>query len=343
MDINELHSALANLAATTPDEPGLLTAIHRDARRSHRRRATLVGGSALVVTGAAVAVAAGGFPATGHPLLPTSSPRTTTTVKPAQSAPPPAPCAGGGAGASAGAVPTIVSWTGSPPAVGQTFNVTGTATAATGGTVTVALNGGDPGGTVALTTQSSPPAPVPTGATVQIGGTRTGQDAYEVTSMGITSHGMGMGFSSGSVSSLGGGGAAAPAGAVPTIVSWTGSPPAVGQTFNVTGTATAAAAGTVTVVLNGGDAGGTVTLTTQTTPPDPMPKGATVQLGGTRTGQDAYEVTSMSVTSGGMSMGFSTSSASSVGGIAGSARTGAAPTIVCVGQGAQVRSHAPAP
>ena len=67
MDINELHSALANLAATTPDEPGLLTAIHRDARRSHRRRATLVGGSALVVTGAAVAVAAGGFPATGHP------------------------------------------------------------------------------------------------------------------------------------------------------------------------------------------------------------------------------------------------------------------------------------
>ena len=218
MDINELHSALANLAATTPDEPGLLTAIHRDARRSHRRRATLVGGSALVVTGAAVAVAAGGFPATGHPLLPTSSPRTTTTVKPAQSAPPPAPCAGGGAGASAGAVPTIVSWTGSPPAVGQTFNVTGTATAAAAGTVTVVLNGGDAGGTVTLTTQTTPPDPMPKGATVQLGGTRTGQDAYEVTSMSVTSGGMSMGFSTSSASSVGGIAGSARTGAAPTIV-----------------------------------------------------------------------------------------------------------------------------
>jgi hypothetical protein len=218
MDINDLHSALANLAATTPDEPGLLSAVHRDVRRSHRRRTALVGGSALVVTGAAVAVAAGGFPATGHPVLPASAGPTTTTVKSAEASLQPALCEGGGAAsAPAVAVPAIVSWTGSPPAIGQTFEVTGRVTAATGHTVTVALNGGDAGGTVTLTTQSASTAPVPTGATVQLGGTRTGRHAYEVTSMGITSGGVGMGFSSGSASSAAGG-AAASAGAAPPVV-----------------------------------------------------------------------------------------------------------------------------
>jgi hypothetical protein len=326
MDINDprdLHAALSDLAATTPDEPGLLSEVHRDARRSHRRRAALVGGSALVVVGGAVAAAAGGFPSTGRPLLPASAPQTTTTVKPADAAPQPAMCGGGAAAAApAGADPTIVSWTGGPPAVGQNFKVTGTVTAATASTVTVALDSGNASGTVTLSTQK---APLPSGASVSLGGTRTGQDAYEVTSIGITVGGHSEGFNATSASSVGGGAASAPAGAAPTIVSWTGGPPAVGQNFKVTGTVTAATAGTVTVALNGGDASGTVTLTTQKAP---LPSGATVELGGTRTAQDAYEITSMGTTSGGMGAGFDAGSASSAAGGGAAAPSGAAPTIV---------------
>jgi hypothetical protein len=101
---------------------------------------------------------------------------------------------------------------------------------------------------------------------------------------------------------------------------------------------TAATAGTATIALNGGNAGGTVTLTTQSTPPAPVPKGATVELGGTRTGQDAYEVTSMGITSGGQGEGFSTGSAGTVaaGGVV--TRAGAATPVGCVGQEGGLRS-----
>ena len=306
MDINDLHNALADLAGTTVDDPGLLAAVHRAARSSHRRRAALVGGSALVVVGGAVAVGAGGFPSAGHPLVPASAPQTTTTVTPAYAAPPPGMCAGGavsasssaqgGGGGAAGPGPTIVSWTGDPPAVGQSFKVTGTVTAATADTITVTLNAGDASGTVTLTNPGGPPTSSQSGATVELGGTRAAQTAYKVTSMSINSGATGEGFNAGPASSsavhkAGGG----PAGSGPTIVSWTGDPPAVGQSFEVTGTVTAATADTITVTLKAGDAGGTVNLTT----PGTAPSGATVELGGTRTGQNAYEVTSLGMSSGG--------------------------------------------
>jgi hypothetical protein len=205
MDINDLHAALADLADTAVDDPGLLPAVHRAARNSHRRRAALVGGSALVVVGGAVVVAAGGFPAAGHPLLPASTPQTTTTLTPASSAPPRGTCAGGAGpansavhgadGGPAGAGPTIVSWTGDPPAVGDSFKVTGTVTAATADTITVTLNGGDASGTVTLTPHGGLPAPSQSGAAVGLGGTRTGQNTYQVTSMmSTTSSGSGEGF-----------------------------------------------------------------------------------------------------------------------------------------------------
>jgi len=271
MDTHDLRARLADLAATTVDDPGLLSDIHRAARRTHRRRAALVGGSALAVVGGAVAVAAGGFPSTGHPFVPAGPPRTTTTTQPA---PAPSPRCAAPATAAAGAAPvTIVSWTGVPPAVGQSFDVTGTVATATASSVTVTLNAGALSGTVTLTTQGFPATVPPSGATVELGGTRTGQGAYDVSSVGITSHGVREGFKISAAAV-----AAGQAGAVggPTIVSWTGAPPAVGQGFTVTGTVTAATASTVTVGIKGGDASGTVTLTTQGGAPGVASSGATV-------------------------------------------------------------------
>jgi hypothetical protein len=353
-DLRDLHSALADLAGTTVDDPGLLSAVHRDAGRSHRRRAALVGGSGLLVVGGAVAVAAGGFPSAGHPLVPAGSPlaTTTTTLKPAAVAPLPVTCAAAssaaGAQASGGVVrraaapaPVIATWTGDPPAVGQSFDVTGTVTASTAATVTVALNPGATSGTVALTSPGTLPLGLPpTGATVEISGTRTGQGTYDVASMGMTSADGGVAFKAGAAEGAAGG----PAGAGPTISSWSGDPPGVGQSFQVTGTVTAATGSTMTIAVNGGNAGGTVTLTNAADPsPAHVASGAMVDLSGSRTGQAAYAVRTMRITSAGVAMGFSTGSASSAGGGAAGSPAGGAPTITAwtgdppaVGQSFQV-------
>ena len=78
------------------------------------------------------------------------------------------------------------------------------------------------------------------------------------------------------------------------IFSWTGSPPATGQAFDVSGTVTQVGSDTVTITLAPGDVSGTVTIGSVCIPPARRP-GASAHLSGTRTGSDTYQVTQFSL------------------------------------------------
>jgi len=195
--------------------------------------------------------------------------------------------------------PAILSWTGSPPAVGQLFHVTGTVTAVGSDALTITLNNeGGVGGVVTLSPGGAPPL-ASVGASAEIGGTRTGPNTYQLTQVGVTQDGPGYAWSGGRAGETGVGpsgssGSSAPA-SPPTIVSWTGSQPAVGQTFDVSGTVSTIGSDAVTITLDPGAVTGVVTLSSVCEPPSPA-TGASVELGGTRTGADTYRITNVSVT-----------------------------------------------
>src|SRR5580704_826181 len=237
MDPNDLHAALTDLAGTAVEDPGLLASVHHRARRNRRRRVVLTSGSALAVLGVALAAGEGGF-SSGPPPPPfASSPptSTTTTVSPQAAATPGLACRmqiAVDGHARPGGVVGIQSWTGSPPAVGQAFDVTGTVTAVGSDTLTITLNTvGGVGGTVTVGADREPPV-AQTGASASLQGTRTGPTTYQLTSAAIT---LRRGATIGQSGSGGGSGAqvsvdapsdSGPATAPPPIVSWTGSPPA---------------------------------------------------------------------------------------------------------------------
>ncbi len=78
-----------------------------------------------------------------------------------------------------------MSWTGSPPAVGQTFDLKGTVSAVGSDTVTVTLEPGAMSGAVTLSSVCQPPAAA-IGASVELAGTRTGADTYQITTVAMT-------------------------------------------------------------------------------------------------------------------------------------------------------------
>ena len=210
---------------------------------------------------------------------------------------------------------TILSWTGNPPAVGQAFDVSGTVTAVGSDTLTVTLvNSGGVGGTLTVSAAHAPPLATD-GATAEFSGTRTGPSTYQLThgtvrlvqntAAGGTS-GSAAGSTSGSAASGTSGSAAGgtsgatsgPANTAvdlsPGILSWTGSPPATGHAFDVSGTVTQVGSDTVTITLAPGSVSGTLTIGSVCLPPLAQ-RGASARVSGTRTGSDTYQVTQFSL------------------------------------------------
>jgi len=190
---------------------------------------------------------------------------------------------------------TILSWTGNPPAVGESFDVSGTVTAVTSDTLTITLNSAPPvAGTLTIGALHVPPL-ARAGASAELSGTRTGAGTYEVTQVEIQlEQASGTGGRSGQVSTspgTGQNGSRAPGGE---ILSWTGSAPAVGEPFDVSGTVTAVGSDTITITLESGAVSGTVTVSAVCIPPLARP-GVSAELGGTRTGQATYAVTSIAL------------------------------------------------
>jgi len=136
LDETTLASALFDLAATAPEDPGRLTNVHRLARRLNRRHRA-VGAGAIAATMAGVFVAADVFVV--------GSGRGTTTIQPAAGGATPGPSVAPAtppactetAPGQPPAAPAV------PPAIGQQFSGGGmVAATGTAGGVTIAIGGG---------------------------------------------------------------------------------------------------------------------------------------------------------------------------------------------------------
>ena len=181
----------------------------------------------------------------------------------------------------------------------------GTVTAVSSGALTVTLKSEGGVGGVLTFTPGGGSSPTTTGASVELGGTRTGPNTYLLTEGSVSQGGSGYGWSTGSAagpsgpssssgssssssssgsssssSSSSSSGSSGPSqlqqlrrrngsssasgpgapGSQPTIMSWTGSPPAVGQTFDLKGTISTIGSDTVTVTLEPGAVSGAVTF-----------------------------------------------------------------------------------
>jgi len=132
-----------------------------------------------------------------------------------------------------------------------------------------------------------------TGGSAEVRGTRTGPATYQVTTVQISAP------NSTAAGSSGSGGVSPDLGQDrqpprPVIQSWTGSPPPVGQDFDVTGTVTIVGSDTLTITLDPGPVSGIVTVASACDPPLAR-AGASAQLRGTRTGPDAYVMAHMQI------------------------------------------------
>jgi hypothetical protein len=315
LDETTLASALFDLAATAPEDPGRLTNVHRRARRLNRRHRA-VGAGAIAATMAGVFVAADVFVV--------GSGRGPTTIQPAAGGATPGPSVAPAtppactetAPGQPPAAPAV------PPAIGQQFSGGGmVAATGTAGGVTIAIGGGPLAGSqqffaVTPATKVFLSSPVPkapdvasttaelhVGEGIKFSATRTGATTYvldEVHAAPVA----GSGGSAGSRGSRGSAGADGSVQAKQAAAGATGGtdvsaqakraagqqaagPPPIGGQFKAGGVALASTANSVTVNVDHGNLTGTITFTLACTLTRSV-AGDPVEVAGTRTGTTTY-------------------------------------------------------
>jgi hypothetical protein len=301
LDETTLASALFDLAATAPEDPGRLTNVHRRARRLNRRHRA-VGAGAIAATMAGVFVAADVFVV--------GSGRTPTTIQPAAGGATP-----GSPGAPATAPPACLETApprtpgpAGPPAIGQQFSgggmVAGAGAGTTGG-ITVVVDGGPLAGSqpsLAITPDTKvflssavPDAPdvaataaqLHTGEVVKFTATKTGATTYVLDEV----HAAPVGGTDGSSvqakqAAAAAGGSRGSMQAKP-AASQAAGPPPIGGPFKAGGVALASTSNSVTVKVDHGNLTGTITFTLDCTVTGSL-AGDPVEVAGTRTGTTTY-------------------------------------------------------